>query len=50
MANEPLPVEYTPEFKRSLRLLAKRYRHIHDDIQPIIDRLVARMARSLGIG
>ena len=41
MANEPLPVAYTPEFKRNLRQLAKKYRHIHDDIQPIIDQLIA---------
>ena len=44
MANEPgnpPSVNYTPEFKRNLRHLAKKYRHIHDDIQPIIDQLVA---------
>ena len=40
MANEPLPVAYTPEFKRNLRQLAKKYRHLHDDIQPIIEQLV----------
>jgi len=44
MVNEPEnppPVTYTPEFKRNLRHLAKKYRHIHDDVQPIIDQLVA---------
>jgi mRNA-degrading endonuclease RelE of RelBE toxin-antitoxin system len=40
MANEALPVAYTPEFKRNLRQLAKKYRHIRADIQPIIDQLV----------
>jgi len=35
----PVRVEYTPEFKRNLRALAKKYRHIRSDIQPIIDRL-----------
>ena len=38
MATEPgIPptVTYTPEFKRNLRHLAKKYRHIHDDVQPI---------------
>jgi hypothetical protein len=30
MANEPLPVAYTPEFKRNLRQLAKKYRSIRD--------------------
>jgi hypothetical protein len=44
MANEPdkpLPVAYTPEFKRNLRQLAKKYRHIREDIQPTIDQIVA---------
>jgi mRNA-degrading endonuclease RelE of RelBE toxin-antitoxin system len=44
MANEPgkpPAVTYTPEFKRNLRHLAKKYRHVHDDIQPIIDQLSA---------
>lgn len=37
----PVQVEYTPEFKRNLRALAKKYRHIRSDIQPLIDRLQA---------
>jgi mRNA-degrading endonuclease RelE of RelBE toxin-antitoxin system len=44
MTNEPgkpLPVVYTPEFKRSLRQLAKKYRHIREDIQPIINELAS---------
>jgi len=32
-------IEYTPEFKRNLRALAKKYRHIRSDIQPLIDQL-----------
>lgn len=34
-------VEYTPEFKRNLRALAKKYRHIRSDVQPVIDQLRA---------
>lgn len=29
----------TPEFKRSLKTLSKRYCHIRSDVQPIIDQL-----------
>jgi mRNA-degrading endonuclease RelE of RelBE toxin-antitoxin system len=29
----------TPEFKRSLKILSKRYRHIRSDVQPIIEQL-----------
>ena len=35
----PLPVYFTPEFKRNLRHLAKKYRRIRDDIQPVLDEL-----------
>ncbi len=35
----PLPVFFTPEFKRNLRHLAKKYRRIRADIQPILDEL-----------
>lgn len=38
---EPVQVEYTPEFKRNLRALAKKYRHIRSDVQPVIDQLWA---------
>lgn len=44
MPNEPaqsVQVEYTPEFKRNLRALAKKYRHIQSDVQPFINRLRA---------
>jgi mRNA-degrading endonuclease RelE of RelBE toxin-antitoxin system len=37
---QPVQLSYTPEFKRSLRHLAKKYRHIKSDIQPILDQLV----------
>ena len=33
-------IVYTPEFKRSLRQLAKKYRHIRSDVQPIIQDLI----------
>jgi len=32
---------YTPEFKRNLRALAKKYHHIRSDVQPVIDKLEA---------
>ena len=35
----PVAIEYTPEFKRNLRTLSKKYRHIRSDIQPVLDRL-----------
>lgn len=38
---EPAQVEYTQEFKRNLRALAKKYRHIRSDVQPAIDQLQA---------
>lgn len=42
MPNEPrlkVQIEFTPEVKRNLRALAKKYRHIRSDIQPVLDRL-----------
>ena len=32
-------VEYTSEFKRNLRALGKKYRHIRSDIQPFIEQI-----------
>ncbi len=32
-------VEFTPEFKRNLRSLAKKYRRIRSDIQPVIEQI-----------
>ncbi len=32
-------VEYTLEFKRNLGTLAKKYRHIRSDIQPVVEQL-----------
>jgi mRNA-degrading endonuclease RelE of RelBE toxin-antitoxin system len=37
----PLQVTFTPEFKRNLRQLAKKYRHIKSDLEPILDQLAA---------
>lgn len=37
----PVWVEYTPEFKRNLRTLAKKYRHIQSDVQPVIEEIQA---------
>ncbi|RZN35433.1 MAG: type II toxin-antitoxin system RelE/ParE family toxin [Methanosarcinales archaeon] len=38
---EPVQVEFTPEFKRNLRALARKYRHIRSDVQPVINQLQA---------
>ena len=35
----PIQITFTPEFKRNLRQLAKKYRHIKSDLQPILDQL-----------
>jgi mRNA-degrading endonuclease RelE of RelBE toxin-antitoxin system len=32
-------VEFAPEFKRNLRALARKYRHIRSDVQPIIEQI-----------
>lgn len=34
-------VEYTPEFKRSLRKLARKYRSIRTDLEPVVKSLQA---------
>ena len=44
MSNEsasPIQVLFTPEFKRNLRQLAKKYRHIKSDLLPILDQLAS---------
>lgn len=45
MTTEPssVQVEFTPEFKRNLRGLAKKYSQIRSDVQPVIDQLQAGM-------
>ncbi|MDJ0570417.1 MAG: type II toxin-antitoxin system RelE/ParE family toxin [Pleurocapsa sp. MO_192.B19] len=35
----PIEVEFTAKFKRNLRILAKKYRKIRQDIQPVIEQL-----------
>jgi mRNA-degrading endonuclease RelE of RelBE toxin-antitoxin system len=37
----PVQVSFTPEFKRNLRHLAKKYRRIKSDLQPILDELAS---------
>ena len=42
MPDSPKPaveVFFTPEFKRNVRALAKKYHHIQSDVQPIIEQL-----------
>ncbi len=41
MKPSPIQIALTPRFKRDLRELAKRYRSIRSDIQPLIDQLQA---------
>lgn len=43
MQTEPpsIQIELTPRFKRDLRDLAKRYRQIRSDLQPLIEQLQA---------
>ncbi|NDJ25290.1 type II toxin-antitoxin system RelE/ParE family toxin [Nostoc sp. B(2019)] len=41
MQNKPplIKVEATAKFQRNLRVLAKKYRSIRNDVQPIVERL-----------
>ena len=42
MTNEKdhsISVEFTPEFKRNLRKLSKKYRNIRSDVQPVIEKI-----------
>jgi mRNA-degrading endonuclease RelE of RelBE toxin-antitoxin system len=41
MQNEPpqVVVSFTPEVKRNLKALSKKYPHIKSDIQPVIDEI-----------
>jgi len=34
-------IEYTPEFKRNIRTLARKYRHIKSDVAPVLEQLAA---------
>jgi mRNA-degrading endonuclease RelE of RelBE toxin-antitoxin system len=39
--DQPVQLEYTGKFQRDIRDLAKRYRSIRSDIQPLLDQLQA---------
>jgi mRNA-degrading endonuclease RelE of RelBE toxin-antitoxin system len=40
MPHKPtIEITFTPEFKRNLRGLAKKYPHIRSDVQPIIEQI-----------
>jgi len=41
MEEHKIEIVYTSEFKRNLKILAKKYRHIQEDIEPIIRDLQA---------
>jgi len=36
-----MAISYTPEFKRNLRRLAKKYRQIRSDLDPLLQQLQA---------
>ena len=36
---QTVEVEFTAEFKRNIRQLSKKYRHIKSDVQPVINEL-----------
>ncbi len=39
MPGKSRAIEFTPEFKRNLRLLARKYRRIRSDVEPLLARL-----------
>jgi mRNA-degrading endonuclease RelE of RelBE toxin-antitoxin system len=41
MRPDPVNLSYTLEFKRNLRALAKKYRSIRSDVEPLINQLLA---------
>jgi hypothetical protein len=42
MPHKPtIEISFTPEFKRNLRGLAKKYPHIRSDVQPVIEQFNA---------
>ncbi len=41
MTEQPIKVDTTPTFRRNLRNLAKKYRHIRSDVRPLIEQLQA---------
>jgi len=36
---EHIQIVFTPELKRNLRALAKKYRHVRSDVKPVIEQL-----------
>ncbi len=45
--NNPIDIKFTEQFKRNIRQLAKKYRHIKSDIQPIIQQL--QLGKFIGV-
>ncbi|MBA4379969.1 MAG: addiction module antitoxin [Anaerolinea sp.] len=39
MPSDLRSLEFTPEFKRNLRILSRKYRHIRSDIDPLLAEL-----------
>jgi mRNA-degrading endonuclease RelE of RelBE toxin-antitoxin system len=40
-STKAIAVRFTPEFKRNLRALSKKYRHIRSDVEPVIEQIEA---------
>ncbi len=41
MTEQLIKVDTTPTFRRNLRTLAKKYRHVRSDVRPLIEQLQA---------
>jgi mRNA-degrading endonuclease RelE of RelBE toxin-antitoxin system len=41
MSNDPIQIKASAHFQQDLKLLAKRYRRIRQDIQPVVEQLQA---------
>ena len=39
MSDPEIEIRFTSEFKRQLRALARRYRHIRSDLRPLLEQL-----------
>jgi len=43
MPSDPssVQVEFTPEFKRNLRALSRKYHHVRSDVEPVLEQIRA---------
>jgi mRNA-degrading endonuclease RelE of RelBE toxin-antitoxin system len=40
-SEQPVEVMFAPAFQKDIKRLRKKYPHIQDDLQPLIDQLIA---------